>query len=109
MTDASVSSIMNQMQGAFIPDNAKGIDAVVQFDIAGENGGKWLLTINNQQCKVDQGTAPNPKLTFISDEQTFLAIFTGKLDGVKAYMLGKVRMVGDITLAMKLPKLFKVN
>jgi putative sterol carrier protein len=109
MTDASVSTIMSQMQGAFNPENAKGIDAVVQFDITGENGGKWMLTINDQQCRVNQGTAQNPKLTFISDDQTFLAIFTGKMDGMKAYMLGRVRMIGDITLAMKLTKLFKVN
>ena len=109
MPDASIYTIMNQMQGAFLAENAKGIDTVVQFDITGENGGKWVVIIENQQCKVNQGTTANPKLTFISDEQTFLAIFTGKLDGVKAYMQGRVRMVGDVTLALKLTKLFKVN
>jgi putative sterol carrier protein len=109
MPDATINTIMNKMQGAFQAENAKGIDTVVQFDIGGENGGKWVLTIKDQQCKVNQGTTPNPKLTFISNEQTFLDIFTGKQDGVKAYMLGKVRMIGDITLALKLPKLFKVN
>ena len=109
MPDVTIQSVMNQMQGAFLAENAKGINADVQFDITGENGGKWVLSIENQQCRINQGTTPTPKLTFISDEQTFLAIFTGKLDGVKAYMQGRVRMVGDITLALKLTKMFKVS
>jgi len=109
MPDTSISTIMNKMEGAFIAENAKGLNTVLQFDITGENGGKWVVAIENQQCKVFQGTAPSPKLTYISDEKTFLDIFTGKLDGTKAYMLGRVRLVGDVTLALKLPKLFKVN
>jgi putative sterol carrier protein len=109
MSGAAIQALMNRMQGAFLADNAKGIDTVVQFDITGENGGKWVVTIQNQECKVFQGTTPNPKLSLISDEQTVLAIFTGKLDGVKAYMQGRVRMVGDLSLALKLTKLFRVN
>jgi putative sterol carrier protein len=109
MPDATIQALMNRMQGAFLADKAKGIDTVVQFDITGDNGGKWVVTIQNQECKVFQGTTPNPKLSLISDEQTVLAIFTGKLSGMKAYMQGRIRMVGNLSLALKLTKLFRVN
>jgi putative sterol carrier protein len=109
MQDAAIQDLMNRMQGAFLADKAKGIDTVVQFDISGENGGKWVVTIQNQECKVVQGTTPNPKLSLISDEQTVLAIFTGKLSGTKAYMQGRIRLVGNLSLALKLIKLFKVD
>ncbi|TMC24262.1 MAG: SCP2 sterol-binding domain-containing protein, partial [Chloroflexi bacterium] len=36
----------------------------------------------------------------------WLAITEGKLDAMNAYMTGKLKIVGDMMLAMKVPSLF---
>jgi hypothetical protein len=45
MTDLSIQSLMDRLCGAFVPERAEGIDAVVQFDLKGDQGGEWVVTI----------------------------------------------------------------
>jgi len=41
--------------------------------------------------------------------QTVMDVFTGKQDGVRAYMQGKLRVSGDMSLAMRLTNFFKLS
>jgi len=36
-------------------------------------------------------------------------VLTGKADGMKYFMQGKLRLAGDLNLAMKLTSLFKMS
>jgi putative sterol carrier protein len=64
--------------------------------------------IKDNKCTVTQGTAPAAKLTVTADSADFIKIFTGQLDGMQAFMQGKLKLAGDMSLAMKLMGLFKV-
>jgi putative sterol carrier protein len=46
-------------------------------------------------------------LTANSDD--YVKIFTGELDGMKAFMEGKIKLGGDLNLAMKLMQMFKIR
>ena len=39
------SQILSGMQQGFLSDKAQGIDAVVQFELTGEGGGEYYMTI----------------------------------------------------------------
>jgi putative sterol carrier protein len=107
--DLTLEQLLEAMPKAFIPEKAEGIDATVLLNILGEKGGQWVINIQNKQCKVTKGTIPNPKLTLTAQSQDLVDIFSGKLDGMKAFMSGKLKLTGDISLAMKLTGLFKVS
>jgi putative sterol carrier protein len=109
MSDLSIQNLMERMQNAFLPEKAAGINVTVQVDLQGEGGGNWVVTIVNQQCTVTQGTINNPTLKMSGDAQTVMDVFTGKQDGVRAYMQGKLRVSGDMSLAMRLTSLFKLS
>ncbi len=109
MSEISIQSIMDRLCGAFVPERAEGVDETIQFQLNGEQGGEWAVSIQNQTCSVEQGTIPNPSLRFIAEAQDALDILAGKMDPMRAFMRGKLRLEGDMGLAMKMTKLFDVH
>ena len=109
MSELTIQSLMERMQAAFIPENSAGYDVTIQVALQGEGGGDWVVTISNQRCTVTKGTIANPTLKMSGDVQTVLDVFTGKQDGTRAYMQGKLRLTGDMSLAMRLTNLFKLS
>lgn len=110
MSDVTIQQLMDALPGAFVPENAVGIDAVVFFSLSGEKGGEWTVTIREQNLAVSKGepTEP-PTLTLLADGKDVLDIFSGKLEPTRAFMLGKLRVKGNFGLALKLTNLFRLD
>jgi putative sterol carrier protein len=100
---------MEKMPGAFIPEKAQGVDAVIQFKFTGEEAGEWNATIKDGKVDVARGTHSSPKMTLTADSADYVKIFTGELDGMQAFMQGKIKLAGDLNLAMKLMQMFKIR
>jgi putative sterol carrier protein len=109
MADPTITDFIARMAGAFIPEKAVGVDANIQLKLTGAQAAEWYVTIQNGKCTVTQGTAPMAKLTVTADSGDFIKIFTGQLDGMQAFMQGKLKLAGDMSLAMKLLGMFKVQ
>ncbi len=109
MPDPTLSDFISRMSTAFIPEKAVGVDATIQLKLAGENAADYYLTIKDAKCEVIKGIAPNAKLTISADLGDFVKIFTGELDGMQAFMQGKLKLSGEMNLAMKLMGLFKMS
>ena len=105
----TVAELMEKMPGAFLPDKAQGVDAVIQFKFTGEEAGEWNATIKDGRVAVARGTHPSPKMTLTADSADYVKIFTGELDGMQAFMQGKIKLAGDLNLAMKLMQMFKIR
>ena len=108
MADAPTSckQVFDQMPDRLNKDAAKGLNAVYQFDLAGDGGGKWSVAINNEQCAIQEGAHPSPNITISMAAQDYLDMVAGKLNGQMAFMTGKLRIQGDMGLALKLQSLF---
>jgi len=109
MADPTISEFMSRMAAAFIPEKAIGLDAIIQLKLTGAQAAEWYVTIKDGKCAVAQGTASAPKLTVTADSGDFVKIFSGQLDGMQAFMQGKLKLAGDMSLAMKLLGLFKMK
>lgn len=104
----TIAQLMSKMPGAFLPEHAVGIEAVVHFKFTGSEAGEWNAVIRNGKCEVAQGIPRlKPTISLSADSGDFIKVFNGELDGMAAYMQGKLRLSGDTGLAMKLPGLFK--
>ena len=108
MPDPTISDFMARLGVAFIPEKAAGIDAAIQLKLTGGQSADWVATIKDAKCTLTQGTAPAAKLTVSADSADFIKIFSGQLDGMQAFMQGKLKVTGDMSLAMKLMGLFKM-
>jgi putative sterol carrier protein len=86
----------------FKPAKAAGIDVIVQVTITGTNGGDWIVTIKNQELKVEPGVNPSPNLQLKMTEKDYLDLINGKISAEKAFFSGKVHFKGNIALALKL-------
>ena len=87
------------------PDVVQKINAVYQFDISGPDGGKWSVDCTAPGGKISAGTAPAARCTVAATDQDFLGILNGKLNPQMAFMSGKLRIQGDMGLAMKLQQI----
>ena len=106
----TIADLMAKMPGAFLPDKAAGVDAVIHFKFTGAEPGEWNATIKEGKCEVAQGIPrKEPNMTLTSDSADYVKIFTGELDGMKAFMEGKIKLGGDLNLAMKLMQMFKIR
>lgn len=105
----TVAELMEKMPGAFIPEKATGLDAAIQFKFSGAEPGDWNAVIKDGKVDVARGTHPTPKMTLSADSQDYVKIFTGELDGMQAFMQGKIKLTGDLNLAMKLMQMFKIR
>lgn len=90
-------------------DKIAGMNAVYQFIINGDDGGEWNVTVANGEAAVAQGKAESPSITLTMDAANFVALVTGKLNGQTAFLTGKLKIQGDMTLAMKLASVFSLG
>lgn len=109
MADAPTSckQAFDMMPTRFNKEAAKGLNAVYQFDLSGEGGGKWHVIINNDTCQVKEGPAASPSITISMTAQDYLDMLSGKLNGQMAFMTGKLRIAGDMGLALRMQSLFQ--
>lgn len=105
----TIETLMSKMPGAFIPEKAAGLDAVIQFKFTGAEAGEWYAVVKDGKVTVDKGTHASPKMTLTADSGDYVKIFTGEIDGMQAFMQGKLKLAGDLNLAMKLTQMFKIK
>jgi len=109
MADYTVEELVFNHEKAFKPDKAAGVEAVIQYHLKGEEGGDYVVTIENDECSVEKGTTEDPTMTLTADGVYFRDVLLGKEDGMKGFMEGKLQLAGDLNLAMKLTSFFKMG
>ena len=48
-------------------------------------------------------------MTLTADSSDYISLFTGELDGMQAFMQGRLKLGGDLNLAMKMMQMFKIK
>jgi putative sterol carrier protein len=102
----SVEKLIERMPGAFNPEAAGDLRGEIQFDISGEEGGRWVVSIAAGRCQVRRGEANSPVLTIESSGDIWMKIARGEIDRPKALMQGLYRVKGDMNTLARMPQLF---
>ncbi|XP_075885148.1 hydroxysteroid dehydrogenase-like protein 2 [Nelusetta ayraudi] len=102
----SIEKTFNAIQGVLNEDVVKSVKGVYQFDLSGEHAGVWFLDLKSGAGSTGEGQPPAKADVFMSmDSGDFTKMFAGKLKPTLAFMSGKLKIKGDMALAMKLEKL----
>jgi putative sterol carrier protein len=103
----SPAQLFTAMPQYFQADKAGSTNATIMFDLSGDEAGKWWVKIADGTCTSGEGETENPNLTLMADARDAVKILTGQMDGTSAFMQGKLKLKGDMGLAMRLTTLFK--
>ena len=104
----TVKETFDAMSTRFRADKAAGVNATIQYEITGDQGGVWHAIIKDGQCTVGAGPVTDPTLTLTMAAQDWVDMVAGKLSGQMAFMSGKLKLKGDMGLAMKIGGMFQV-
>src|SRR5439155_22153815 len=99
--------IFKEMPNSLNADAAKGMNSTIQFNLSGDSGGQWYVTIKDGKAEVTKGTASSPNMTLSMSAPDYVDMTLGKLNGQMACMSGRLKISGDMGLAMKMQSLFK--
>lgn len=102
----NAAEIFAQMPEAFLAEKAGDLSATYQFNLSGEGGGDWAVTVAGGACTVVEGQAEKPNVTISMDADDFAKMISGDLQPVVAFTQGKIKLQGDTSLALKLQELF---
>ena len=105
-TSEEVQSIFTDMVERFLPEKAAGIDAVILFDLSGDNGGLYWLKVADGEVEAGEGAPDNASMTVKASADDWYAVATGEMNAMQAFMTGKLKILGDMGLAMKMQTMF---
>ncbi len=104
---ASVQEIFTNMCSGFQPAKAQGDKALIQFDLSGDNGGKYWVKVAEGQCETGNGAAPGTAdMTLVASAEDWIKVTNGELNAMTAFMQGKIKVQGNMGLALKLQTWF---
>ena len=104
----TIEQLIGMLPEAFIPENAAGVDADIQLHFTGEDGGDYAVRIHDQMLSTLVGTVEDPNLEVHVSAQDVIDIANRRLDPMRAFMAGKIKMTGDMRRAMSLISLFRM-
>lgn len=102
MSDSKV--VFDAMVERFDASAADDMEAVFQFDL--DDADNYNIEVNDGACKLAEGEHDDATVTLAMDLETLKDVMSGELDGMAAFMQGKIRADGDIMLATKLTQIF---
>ncbi|MFP6627124.1 MAG: SCP2 sterol-binding domain-containing protein [Deltaproteobacteria bacterium] len=102
----SVAQIFEVMPERFNATAAAGINAVYQFELTGDGGDTYHVKIADGGCEVSHGGTDDASITITMTASDYIDMINGKLNPQMAFMGGKLKIKGDMSLALKMQQIF---
>ena len=100
---------LEDMVAKFNPEAAEGLTAVFQWDVLGDNGGVWHIKVADKTAELFKERHPSPTVSQTCGTDLFLAMVNYEINGMQAFMSGKLKMTGDMNVAQKIYELFPLD
>jgi putative sterol carrier protein len=105
--DKVLGQVLDGMVEAFQADKAAGQSAVIGWDVTAPDGThSFQLDIADGTCTANQGSDKAARVTMGMALPDFLRFMSGQLDGMQAFMTGKLKLTGDMMFAQSMQAWF---
>ncbi|MGF7239589.1 MAG: SCP2 sterol-binding domain-containing protein [Frankia sp.] len=109
---AVLDEVFRRMRRQIRPERSPGTDATIHWRIGGRPGGgddTYETVIRDGTCTVSSRLTHQPRVTVAMSALTFLKLVTGNVSVPKLFVSRRVKVDGDIGLAVNLASLFDLQ
>lgn len=106
MSQMTVDELFEALSERLNTEAAAGINRTIQWQITDQDPGVWAFHLRDGVGELVPGGVEAPDTTFVTTSETWIGIAEGRVDAMRAFMTGKLKVKGDMMLALKVPKLF---
>jgi len=99
----SVREFFESIEERLDPEKAKGTTAIYRFDV--RDVGSWLVDVDDGRVTVTESDG-DADCVLQASEELWGKLIRGEANATTAYMTGKLKVKGDLELALKLKELF---
>jgi putative sterol carrier protein len=99
----TTAEVMQSLPDRFQAKMAGNMQTTIQFELTGEDGGQWVMTIAGGRCTVRPGQTEQADATIITEAAEFVGIQTGQIPAREAFWSGRVKVEGDLEAVIRLP------
>jgi putative sterol carrier protein len=108
--DSVFGGVFDEMAKRFLPGKAAGKNAVIQYDITTPDGTRtYQVVVADGTCTTGPGAGQEATVTLALSAPDFLRLISGKLNGMQAFMSGKLKLKGDMMLAQTMQGWFDAS
>lgn len=100
----AVRSSIVRLAERFRPADARGVDAA--WVIAVGRHQPYTIHVREGRCLVSPGSVEGAAARLSADTATWLDLVTGRVDGIAAFLAGRLAIEGDLHLATRLETMF---
>lgn len=99
--------IILSLKDRFKPDKVEDdLDIVFHFELSGDNGGDFTVTIKDKTCTVAEGLEGEAKCTVKAKDKVYADVELGKTNAQMAFMMGKIK-VNNLNAMLKFVDCFE--
>jgi putative sterol carrier protein len=96
------TELFESLPGRFRAERAGDLQAIYAFELTGDDGGSWTVRVGDGALSVEQGLAADADVTVTASAADWMAIVEGRMDPQLAYLTKKLRVSGNLQLALRL-------
>ena len=100
----NAADLMKKLDEAFDSEAATSIDAVFQYEF--DDDENHYAVVTGGTCEICAGDHDSPTVTLKTDVATLAGISDGSINGMQAFMTGKLKASGNVILAQKMSQIF---
>ncbi len=101
--------VFGRMKQQFRPESAGPLEALIRWKITGEADEVFETSIADGTCSVHEGRSDaEPRTTLVMGDADFLKLVSGNGSPVTMFMMRKIKIAGDVSLAAGLTRYFDI-
>jgi putative sterol carrier protein len=109
-TATNVQEVFDNMCSRFQPEKAGKESATFSFDLTGDDGGHYWTKISAGSCDAGAGDPPvTADVTIVTSAADFLGLINKTLSAMPAFMQGRVKIQGNMGMALKMMNWFDLS
>lgn len=101
----SAADFLKKLPAAFDSSAAAGTECTIQFNCSQPTH----VVIKGGACTAVDGAAAAPDLAITMEDDDLIALLKGELNGMQAFMTGKLQIEGDMMLAQRMASFFDAS